>query len=147
MLAERRARLGRCWGSHFCYQCWRELAAAAVEPVAGLVGVVGFVIAAAVIHHRFFGTHAAVYRAEYKRRIIGGMAKVLEPSMAYHPERGLPESWFHSSGLYAGDVDRYHVGGPVRGPDRIDEPVVLGGARGGQADPDRLEGPAVAPTT
>ena len=27
--------------------------------------------------------------------------------MAYHPERGLPETWFRASGLYSGDIDRY----------------------------------------
>jgi hypothetical protein len=107
LLAQRR----KGWavlGISFLISALTGLAAAAIEPLAGLVGVLGFAISAAVIHHKYFGSHTAVYEYEYKRRIIGGMTRVLEPSMGYHPERGLPESWFHTSGLYSGDVDRYH---------------------------------------
>lgn len=83
------------------------LAFAALEPVFGLAGVLGFVVAAAVINHKFFGSGAATYRLEYKKRIIGGMTRAVSPEMGYYPEQGLSEEWFNSSGLHA-SPDRYH---------------------------------------
>ncbi len=107
VLAKRRKGWG-VLGIAFLICALVGLVAASIEPIAGLAGVVGFVIAAVVVHNKYFGSGTAIYKHEYKSRIIGGMTKVLEPQMGYHPSRGLPESWFHTSGLYSGDVDRYN---------------------------------------
>ncbi len=78
-----------------------------LPPLGVLFGVIPFLIAAIVVNSKFFGSGRVVYEAEYKKRVIGGITGSLEPGMAYHPDRGLPESWFHACGLYEGDVDRY----------------------------------------
>lgn len=106
LLAQRRKGWG-VLGVAFLICALLGLLAAMIEPMACLVGVLGFAITAIVVHCKYFGSRPAVYQYEYKKRIIGGMTKVLEPQMGYHPERGLPENWFHTSGLYSGDVDRY----------------------------------------
>lgn len=79
-----------------------------LPPFGVLFGIIPFLIACFIIHAKFFGHDRATYEREYKSRVIGGMTRSLEPGMEYHPEQGLPEHWFHSSGLYSGsDVDRY----------------------------------------
>ena len=79
----------------------------ALPPAGVLFGIIPFLISAFVVHSKYFGSDRAVYESEFKKRIIGGMAGALEPGMKYHPERGLPETWFRSCGLYTGDIDRY----------------------------------------
>jgi hypothetical protein len=72
-----------------------------------LVGVIPFLVTAIVVKSKYFGKDRAGYENEYKKRVIGGITRTMEPGMSYFPERGLPESWFHASGLHRGDVDRY----------------------------------------
>lgn len=78
-----------------------------IAPPLVLVGILPFVITALVVNSKYFGSDRAVYESEYKKRVIGGMTRAMEPGMAYFPERGLPETWFRAAGLYSGDIDRY----------------------------------------
>lgn len=80
----------------------------AMAPPFGLIlGVLPFLIAAIVIHSKYFGSGKAAYKGEYKVRVIGGLTRTLESGMSYHPDRGLPESWFRSCRLHTGDIDRF----------------------------------------
>lgn len=80
---------------------------AAIAPPAAIVAAVGFVVAAAVIHHKFFGSLAATYRSRYKHEVIAGMVKAVSPNMSYQPTRGISVDMFNAAGLYSGP-DRYH---------------------------------------
>lgn len=71
------------------------------------VGLIGLIYGI-VIYCQFIGGHASNYGAEYKTKVIGGLTKLMQPEMNYHPTRGISESAFKRTGLYTTGVDRYH---------------------------------------
>lgn len=83
------------------------LIAFGVFPVFGfiiplIVGfIVGFIKSALVV-----GDSIKTYSLEYKRKIIGGIVRHLQPEMSYEPNAGISEEAFNSLGQYS-RPDRY----------------------------------------
>lgn len=59
-------------------------------------------------HSKHISGHQAVYTDYYKRKVIAGMTRLIQPDMVYSPERGISEQTFKETGLYTSSVDRYH---------------------------------------
>lgn len=83
-------------------------------PVLLLVVAVAALVAAAV-----WWTLASDFTKQFKRPVIGAIARFLDPSLVYEPERCVPEQDFVDSKLFPHTVDRYagedYVAGRVGG--------------------------------
>ena len=76
-------------------------------PLILLLGGITFACIAWFIYHRFLTAGTGFYRHEFKKRVVGGIAKALEPGIEYQPYGGIGEDWFRGSQLYKTKPDRY----------------------------------------
>ena len=65
-------------------------------------------IAAFITHLTITGDSRRAFAAAYKTNIIGGIAKHLQPEIAYFPSSGISQQVFNSLGHYS-RPDRYHT--------------------------------------
>ncbi len=75
---------------------------------------VGVIVGAAVAAIGWFALTRG-FRREFKLRVIGGLARQVDPSLTYDPERHIDRARFRASGIFTHSIDRYNGEDYVRG--------------------------------
>jgi len=92
------------------------LCVAGVLTAAVLAGAAEAAVIAAVVALVVFALTAIVtwyivsrgFKADFKRKIIGAVARFCDPSLSYRPESCISEGAFRESRIFLTGVDRYH---------------------------------------